>query len=102
MLVTLLILTLLLTTTGQLLQKEAANRSYQGRLLLVAIGFLGLGALCWLAVLQKLPVGMAYSMLSLNYVLVIFASRWIFHEKFNICQWLGVACVVSGVIILGV
>ncbi|MFM2486835.1 EamA family transporter [Celerinatantimonas yamalensis] len=101
MIIVLLGLTLLLTTSGQLLQKQAVSGSHHWRALIAAIGCLGLGALCWLAVLQKLPVGLAYPMLSLNYVLVMLASRWLFQESVNRRQWLGVICVVIGVVILG-
>ncbi|WP_108649003.1 EamA family transporter [Dongshaea marina] len=94
-------LTLLLTCSGQLLQKMAASGQNRWLSLIGAIGCLGLGALCWLAVLQKLPVGIAYPMLSLNYVLVMLASHWIFKETVSFRQWLGVILVVAGVVILG-
>lgn len=104
MIVVLMALTLLLTCIGQLLQKSVATRtdhSHQVWWLLAIIGCLGLGAVFWLLVLQRLPVGIAYPMLSLNFVLVMAASRWWFKETVSPRQWCGVLCIILGVSLLG-
>ncbi|WP_421847058.1 4-amino-4-deoxy-L-arabinose-phosphoundecaprenol flippase subunit ArnE [Marinomonas sp.] len=104
MTVALVILTLLLTCTGQILQKQCAvslDSKSRNWLLLSAIACLGFGALAWLLVLQQLPVGIAYPMLSLNYVLVMLASRYWFKEPVSLRQWFGVLLVITGVSLLG-
>ncbi|EDW1220241.1 EamA family transporter, partial [Salmonella enterica] len=52
-------------------------------------------------VLQTLPVGIAYPMLSLNFVWVTLAAWKIWHEQVPPRHWLGVALIISGIIILG-
>ncbi len=54
-----------------------------------------------LMVLQTLPVGIAYPMLSLNFVWVTLAAWKIWHEQVPPRHWLGVALIISGIIILG-
>lgn len=104
MTIALITLTLLLTCVGQLLQKSVATSTdHRHRVwwLLIIIGCLGLGAVFWLLVLQRLPVGIAYPMLSINYVLVMLASRYWFKESVSVRQWLGVVLVILGVSLLG-
>jgi undecaprenyl phosphate-alpha-L-ara4N flippase subunit ArnE len=51
--------------------------------------------------LQRMPVGLAYPMLSLNFVFVTLAARWLFHEAVDARHWAGVALIVAGVALLG-
>ena len=62
---------------------------------------LGLGLLVWLLVLQRLEVGIAYPMLSLNFVLITLVARYLFKESIDRRHWLGVGLVIAGVILLG-
>lgn len=62
---------------------------------------MGLALVLWLAVLQRLEVGVAYSMLSINFVLVTLAGRLVFAETIDGRHWLGVALVSAGVAIMG-
>ncbi len=62
---------------------------------------MGAAMVLWLLVLQTLPVGIAYPMLSLNFVWVTLAARKIWHEQVLPRHWLGVALIISGIIILG-
>ena len=64
-------------------------------------GLLGLGPLVWPLVLQRLEVGIAYPMLSLNFVLITLVARFVFHETIDRRHWLGVALVIGGVALLG-
>ncbi|MDE1166652.1 MAG: 4-amino-4-deoxy-L-arabinose-phosphoundecaprenol flippase subunit ArnE [Pseudomonas sp.] len=100
-----------LTCLGQIAQKLAVE-SWRGidspvasKLLTpwlwAALACLGLGLLLWLLVLQRLEVGIAYPMLSLNFVLVTLVSRFVFKEVVDARHWLGVAVVMGGVVLLG-
>ncbi|WP_026791710.1 4-amino-4-deoxy-L-arabinose-phosphoundecaprenol flippase subunit ArnE [Pleomorphomonas oryzae] len=99
----------ILTCAGQLAQKQAASgEPQQGsrrRHVLVWLGIsllcLGSAMLLWLSVLQRVPVGVAYPMLSLNFILVTLAARWFWHETITTRQWLGIALIVLGVIFVG-
>jgi len=108
-----LLLASLLTSAGQLCQKQAAT--VWGRLarqperagvtvrwVLAAVFLLCLGMVAWLTVLRVLPVSQAYPMLSLNFVFVALAARFFFAEKATLRHWCGIAVIISGVILLGV
>ncbi|QLL10797.1 4-amino-4-deoxy-L-arabinose-phosphoundecaprenol flippase subunit ArnF [Pseudomonas chlororaphis] len=61
-----------------------------------------LSMLCWLAALRDLPLGRAYSLLSISYALVylLAAALPLFNEPFSLSKTLGVALVILGVIII--
>ncbi|MBV6823333.1 4-amino-4-deoxy-L-arabinose-phosphoundecaprenol flippase subunit ArnF [Pseudomonas sp. PD9R] len=67
---------------------------------LAAIFAYALSMLCWLAALRDLPLGRAYSLLSISYALVYLAaaSLPLFNEHFSLSKSLGVALVILGVI----
>ncbi|WP_339547021.1 4-amino-4-deoxy-L-arabinose-phosphoundecaprenol flippase subunit ArnF [Pseudomonas sp. RA_35y_Pfl2_P32] len=67
---------------------------------LCAIFAYGLSMLCWLLALRDLPLGRAYSLLSISYALVylLAASLPLFNEGFSLTRSLGVALVILGVI----
>lgn len=60
----------------------------------------GLSMLSWLLALRDVPLGRAYSLLSISYALVylLAASLPVFNEQFSFAKSLGVALVVLGVI----
>ena len=103
-----LLLASLLRCGGQLCQKQATRPApvgQRGRHLLtwlgLALAMLGLGMLLWLLVLQQIPVGVAYPMLSLNFVWVTLAAHFIWHERITARHLLGVTLIVMGIILLG-
>ena len=57
--------------------------------------------LLWLIVLQHLEVSVAYPMLSLNFVLITLAARFIFRENIDRRHWAGVSLIMLGVLCLG-
>ncbi|POA28800.1 MULTISPECIES: 4-amino-4-deoxy-L-arabinose-phosphoundecaprenol flippase subunit ArnF [unclassified Pseudomonas] len=67
---------------------------------LASICAYALSMLCWLAALRDLPLGRAYSLLSISYALVylLAASLPLFNENFSLSKTLGVALVILGVI----
>ena len=67
---------------------------------LAAILAYALSMLSWLLALRDLPLGRAYSLLSISYALVylLAASLPLFHEDFSLSKSLGVALVILGVI----
>ncbi|CAI0739719.1 Undecaprenyl phosphate-aminoarabinose flippase subunit ArnE [Serratia entomophila] len=101
----------LLTCGGQLCQKQAAQRWQQPdaqrlkstlRWLTLAVLLLALGMAVWLNVLQRLPLSLAYPMLSFNFVLVTLAARWLFHEPTTARHWCGVASIMLGILLMSV
>src|SRR5450830_522466 len=67
---------------------------------MAAILAYALSMLCWLLALRDLPLGRAYSLLSISYALVylMVASLPVFNEHFSLAKSLGVALVILGVI----
>ena len=61
-----------------------------------------LSMLCWLGALKHLPLGRAYSLLSISYALVylLAASLPVFNEHFSLSKTLGVALVILGVLVI--
>lgn len=59
-----------------------------------------LSMLCWLMALRDVPLGRAYSLLSVSYALVylLAASLPFFNESFSLSRTLGVALVILGVL----
>ncbi|WP_339532526.1 4-amino-4-deoxy-L-arabinose-phosphoundecaprenol flippase subunit ArnF [Pseudomonas mucidolens] len=68
----------------------------------LAIFAYALSMLCWLGALRYLPLGRAYSLLSISYALVylLAASLPVFNEHFSVSRTLGVALVILGVVII--
>ncbi|HVF39107.1 MAG TPA: EamA family transporter [Gemmatimonadaceae bacterium] len=71
----------------------------------VLAGFLAWSAstLCWLYVLRVAPLSRAYGLTSLTYVLILFASVYLFGEQIRplhvvgtVLIVLGIACLLSG------
>lgn len=98
----------LLSCAGQLCQKQATRPALDGQRgrhlglwLGLALIALGAGMALWLLVLQRIPVGVAYPMLSLNFVWVTLAARFIWREQVSLRHALGVALIIVGIVVLG-
>ena len=59
----------------------------------------GVGMVCWMLTLRKLPLASAYHWTALIYVLTPLASAVLFGDMLSIKYLLGMACIVSGVFI---
>ncbi|QCR38641.1 4-amino-4-deoxy-L-arabinose-phosphoundecaprenol flippase subunit ArnE [Nissabacter sp. SGAir0207] len=100
----LVILVCIITSMGQLCQKQAALQLHRRGYLfwmIVSVIILGIGMLLWLVVLQQMPVSVAYPMLSLNFIFVALGARWIWGERLSGMQIIGTLLIVSGVIVMG-
>lgn len=100
-----------LTSFSQVAQKLAVSAWGQRRTglgdklrspwLWCALLCMGLALLLWLVVLQRLEVGVAYAMLSINFVLVTLAGRLLFSEAIDGRHWFGVVLITAGVAVMG-
>ncbi len=68
--------------------------------LLIGLFFYGVSFLLWLLVLSKLKISVVYPITSINFVLVLVASYFLFGEKLSIFQYLGILIIITGVLIL--
>lgn len=60
-----------------------------------------MGVISWILALSSLPLTLAYPFGSLSYVGIFIASYFLFKEKITPARWLGIAIIVSGLIIIG-
>ena len=103
----LIVLASLLSCAGQLCQKQAVSRpaapasGHLLRWLAASVLLLGLAMLVWLRVLQTTPIGLAYPMMSLNFILVAIAARWLWQEPVSLRHALGIVLIVAGVALMG-
>ncbi|MBI5837824.1 MAG: EamA family transporter [Candidatus Eisenbacteria bacterium] len=61
----------------------------------------GMASVVWLGVLSRLSLSVAYPLLSLSYVLMLFAARWLYKEPITWPKLAGVLLVCCGVALLG-
>ncbi|NCE83632.1 4-amino-4-deoxy-L-arabinose-phosphoundecaprenol flippase subunit ArnF [Pseudomonas sp. Q1] len=81
--------------------QNAIDLGALGVVILAIIAYV-LSMLCWLGALKDLPLGRAYSLLSISYALVylLAASLPVFNEHFSLSKTLGVALVILGVLVI--
>ena len=67
-------------------------------------GYFVLGALCylvsmfvWILGLSRVPVSIAYPLLSVGYVINAIAAHYLFGETVTLQRWLGIGFIVVGV-----
>jgi multidrug transporter EmrE-like cation transporter len=53
--------------------------------------------LVWIMGLSRVPVSVAYPMLSLGYVINAVAAFYLFGETFTVARWLGIGFIIVGV-----
>ncbi len=53
-------------------------------------------SLLWMYIIKQFPFSMAYPMISLSYVMGMFAAIIFFHETVSVYRWIGVFLIMSG------
>ncbi|MGK9086251.1 permease [Brucella intermedia] len=87
--------------------KSAADRAPDiWRTLFVPVTWLGVALwavelFCWMLVLERLPLSIAFPLMALNYAAMVFAGAWFFSEKVNRRHAFGVSLISIGVICVG-
>ncbi|MGZ9583942.1 EamA family transporter [Paenibacillus marinisediminis] len=66
----------------------------------VGFALYGIGTVLWFIVLSRLPLGVAYPMQSLAYVLAMFAAVWLFGETLTLSKIVGVLVILFGVYLI--
>ncbi len=54
----------------------------------------------WIVALSRVPVSIAYPMLSIGYVVNALLAWWLFGENVNLQRWLGIGVIIVGVVIV--
>ena len=102
------LLSVALNAAGQVLFKAARSAQPDASLFTLFLhpetwaGFIiyGLSAVCWLWVLARAPLSLAYPILALTFPIVVGLSALIFAESISPMRWLGVGVIVIGVSLL--
>lgn len=115
-----LALSIVLATTGQLLLKAGmaatgVEVALQPRALLsliptvlgswrLVLGFLSFGtsSLFWLVALSRVPLSVAYPVVSLSYVIILGSSIVLLGERPTLTTWTGALLVMGGVALIGI
>jgi drug/metabolite transporter (DMT)-like permease len=64
-----------------------------------AFALYGITTLAWVWVLQKIELGKVYPLMALAFVLVPIGSHFFFGERFQPQYFVGVAVIISGILI---
>ncbi|HET9747991.1 MAG TPA: 4-amino-4-deoxy-L-arabinose transferase [Casimicrobiaceae bacterium] len=104
----------LLNAAAQLLLKAGTNRlgvvtlapgdftatlsriAVEGHVL-AGVALYGVSVVVWIAGLSRVPVSVAYPMLSLGYIVNALAAQYLFGEAVSVQRWLGIGFIVLGV-----
>lgn len=57
-------------------------------------------SICWVFVMTKLPLNMAYPMMSLTYPAVIFAAYLVFDESIDLLKIAGLLLIMGGIVVM--
>jgi drug/metabolite transporter (DMT)-like permease len=102
-----------MATIGQIFIKQGVNqigpiaklgiaaflvKSFTAPLVLVGLLLYILSAILWVVILSKVPLSLAYPMLSMGYILILFFSWAFLHEHISPIRILGVFLIIGGVI----
>ncbi len=107
-------LAVIFTSIGQILQKIGSGRVKNEHLnigiksifvffdpfIFGALIMLFFATVFYLFALSKLPLSIAYPMLSSGYVLVVLLSKIFLKEKVSLRRWLGVFIIIIGIFII--
>jgi drug/metabolite transporter (DMT)-like permease len=69
--------------------------------IMAGLGFFGAAALLYLLILSWIPLNVAQSFTAAQFVLVILASWVVLSEPINLTQWVGIALITIGIIVVG-
>ncbi len=100
---------------GQILMKNGMNRVgavdslglatlvrvFSNPFVLLGFASYGLSSVAYLMALSRLELSVAYPMIGLGYVLVVFFSWAILREQVGVARWVGTALIVLGVWLVG-
>lgn len=101
-----LLLVVVLGTVGQLSLKYAFQAGNYSKNNLISPYFLiwficyVIVTILWLLVLRTIPLSQAFPALGLTFALVPLASSQLLKEKVVFSQWLGIAIIVAGVVLV--
>ena len=79
----------------------SAIRVARQPLIWLGLTLFGISAVFWLVVLSRVSLSFAYPFAALTYVLILLADRLVLHVRVPGLRWLGVALIMSGIVMVG-
>jgi len=80
---------------------SALPRIFTNGNVLFGISIYILSTVLWLWVLSKVQLSFAYPCISISYIIIIVAGKWIFHERIDFWKVAAIVLILAGVIALG-
>ncbi len=112
----LIILTVMINTTGQFVIKTGVNRigkisinenligtilkALMSWIIIGGFGLYFLSAVLWIIILSRAELSWAFPILSLSYVITVLISPLLLHETFSIQRLLGTLVICMGVFLV--
>lgn len=72
----------------------------QSPLILLGLICYAVGALAWIAVLQRMDLGYAYPFLALNFILITLVSGLLLGEPVPLMRWAGILLIAAGILVV--
>lgn len=67
--------------------------------IVAAFGAAFLASVAWMGAMTKFPLSHAYPFMSLNFVIVLLLSGWLFHEPLSTARIIGVGLICLGTVV---
>ncbi len=98
---------ILIGVVGQLLLKAGAEGSTGGFLAqflspftIGGLAAYGVGAICYIVAIKRIPVSIAFPSVAISYVLVAIAAHLIWQEALGWQQFAGIGLIAAGILVL--
>lgn len=85
-----------ITLTGENWTREFTRMASQPHFI-GGVACYGVSLIVWILGLSRVPVSIAYPMLSLGYVINAVAAHYLFGEGVNAMRWMGIGFIIAGV-----
>jgi small multidrug resistance pump len=98
---------ILIGVVGQLLLKTGVERAGDGMLAqflnpftIGGLAAYGIGAICYIFAIKRIPVSIAFPTVAFSYVLVAIAAHLLWQEALGWQQFVGIALIAAGILVL--
>jgi multidrug transporter EmrE-like cation transporter len=111
--IALILTSIIMGAVGQILLKVGANRLgsinfnidglvsiIKNYYIIIGLVLFGTSFLLWVKILTKNDLSYVYPMVSISYIIIILASRFLFNEPFTINKIIGIIAIICGVFII--
>ena len=88
-----------LTLSRETWTDTVVSMATQGHFAL-GIGCYALSVVVWIFGLSRVPVSIAYPLLSLAYIINAIAAYFLFGEAMTVMRWLGLGLIIAGVFLI--